>query len=242
MASSFLPTRAPSHRNVRNRLLAGLAPAVYDLLRSRLEPVPLALRQVLIQAHEPIAHAYFVEEGTASLLADLNERIEVGMIGPEGMVGVPVVLDADRGPFTALVQGQGSALRITADDLHGILDDSGALRTRLTRYAQTIMTQVSTSAYANASLNIEGRLARWILMSQDRLRCDELPMTHEFLSLMLGVRRPGVTTATHLLEGAGMIQARRGRITVLDRDKLRELAWDTYGPAEAEYERLLAQV
>lgn len=233
----------PQQSRLRNRLLGVLAPEDFERLAPALVPVPLTLRQILITAHEPISHAYFVEEGLISLVADTANtaggRVEIGIVGYEGMTGLPLVLGGDRSPHLALVQAEGRALAIRADALVPALDASPALRGVLGRYVQSLIVQVGQTVYANADLNIEARLARWIVMTQDRLGRDELPLTHEFLSLMLGVRRPGVTTATHVLEGGGLILAKRGRITVLDREKLLELAGDAYGLAEAEYERLL---
>ena len=140
-----------------------------------------------------------------------------------------------------MVQADLLALRLPAPLLQAALNDSPALRGLLGRYVQSMIVQVGQTVYANTDLTIEARLARWILMTQDRLRKDELILTHEFLAMMLGVRRPGITTATHVLEGLGMIRARRGRIVVVDRDKLEDLAGEAYGPAEAEYERLIAE-
>ena len=226
----------------RNRLLATLQSEDFARLRPSLERVPLRLRETVLDAHQPIKHAYFVEHGLCSILADAEDgRIEIGLIGREGMVGTPLVLGADRGSFDVLAQGEGHAMRISAADLCAALAASPALRRLLGRYMQSFMTQVGSTAYANAELTIEARLARWILMYQDRLGQDDLPITHEFLSLMLRARRPGVTEATHVLEGAGAIRAQRGQITVLDREKLEDMAGDSYGSAEAEYERLIAQ-
>jgi CRP-like cAMP-binding protein len=226
---------------VRNRLLATLTAGDFARLRPALERVPLRLHETLIDPHQPIEHAYFVERGLCSHLADTQDgRIEIGLVGREGMVGTPLVLSTDRGPFTTFIQGEGEALRISAADLRAALDASPALRDLLGRYVQSFIVQIGGTTYANSDLTIEGRLARWLLMYQDRFEQDDLPITHEFLSLMLGVRRPGVTTATHVLEGAGMIRTQRGRITVLDREKLEDMAGDAYGAAEAEYERLIA--
>ncbi|GJE56730.1 hypothetical protein EKPJFOCH_3238 [Methylobacterium thuringiense] len=242
-SSTALPPLQQSQ--IRNRLLRLLATQDFERLAPALEPVSLSLRQILIAAHEPIAHAYFIEEGLISVVADTANtaggRIEIGIVGYEGMTGLPLVLGTDRSPHVSLVQAEGRALAVPAAALHAALDASPALRGVLGRYVQSLIVQVGQTVYANADLTIEARLARWIVMTQDRLGRDELPLTHEFLSLMLGVRRPGVTTATHMLEGGGMIQARRGRITVLDRDKLLEVAGDAYGLAEAEYERLLGE-
>ncbi|GJE62184.1 Crp/Fnr family transcriptional regulator [Methylobacterium trifolii] len=228
------------HASVRNRLLATLSPDDFDRLQPGLMAIVLDMREMLISAQRAIEHVYFVETGVVSIIADQSDgRIEIGLIGPEGVVGTPILLGADRSPHSAMVQAEGTALRLPASALRAAMDASPSLREILGRYVQTMMVQIGQTAYANADLTIEGRLARWILMTQDRLEQDELPLTHEFLSIMLGVRRPGVTTAIHGLEGFGMIRARRGQITVLDREKLLDLAGDAYGSAEAEYRRLI---
>ena len=229
--------------DIRNRLLAVLPADAFAALAAALERVPLHLHQTIFAPHEPIAHAYFVEDGLCSFVADTEAgRIEIGLVGREGLVGIPVVLGTNRGPFVAMVQAEGEALRIPAPTLREALDASSILRGVLGRYVQSFIVQVGYTSYANVELTIETRLARWLLMVRDRVGQDDLLMTHEFLSMMLGVRRPGVTTALHVLEATGSIRTRRGCIRLLDCDKLRELAGDTYGPAEAEYERLLAQV
>jgi len=231
----------PQQTDIHNRLLAALVPEDFARLAPRLVPVSLAFRETLIQPQQPITAADFIEDGLVSLIADTKEgRIEVGLIGREGFTGVPLVLGTDRTPHIMLVQAQGTAWRIGANDLRTALDASAGLRGVLGRYVQSLLVQVGQTVYANADLTIEGRLARWILMTGDRLQSEALPMTHEFLSMMLGVRRPSVTTAMHLLEGTGMIRARRGQIVVLDREKLEDMAGVSYGPAEAEYERLMA--
>ncbi|KST60272.1 CarD family transcriptional regulator [Methylobacterium sp. GXS13] len=232
----------PKQDGVRNRLLRLMTPDDFARLAPALETVSVPLRELLILPLEPIAHAHFVEEGIVSLVADtLEGRIEIGVVGYEGMCGAPLVLGTDRTPHTALVQSDLVALRLPAQALQTALAQSPTLRSLLGRYVQSLIVQVGHTVYANTDLTIEARLARWILMTHDRLQKDELILTHEFLAMMLGVRRPGVTTATHVLEGSGMIRARRGRIIVIDRDKLEDLAGDAYGPAEAEYERLLAK-
>jgi len=191
---------------------------------------------MLIEANEPIRHAYFPENGIASILANTSEgRIEVGMVGREGMVGVPLVLGHDRTPHGFMVQAEGEALRITAKDLQRANKDTPSIHALLLRYVHTMMVQTAHTAFANASFTIEARLARWILMTHDRVDGDELPLTHEFLSLMLGVRRPGVTVAVQTLEENGLIRAARGRITVLDRARLEHVADSAYGGSEAEY-------
>lgn len=226
--------------STRNRLLRAISPEDFALLAPHLESVMLELRALLITAGEDIEHVYFIERGLSSVLADeAEDRIEVGVIGPEGFAGVPVVLGVDRSPFTFMVQGEGTALRIPAGALRTAIGQSPSLLSLLARYVHCFMVLLSQTAYANAVFGIEARLARWILMTQDRLEQDDLPLTHEFLAMMLGVRRPGVTVATHVLEGNGLIRARRGRITVLDRERLKDLAGPSYGLPEAEYARVV---
>jgi CRP-like cAMP-binding protein len=167
-----------------------------------------------------------------------QERIEIGMIGPEGFAGLPVVLGVESSPHVFMVQSEGEAVRIRRRPQEA-MDRSSSLRALLARYVHCFMVLVAQTAYANANYGLESRLARWILMTQDRLGQDELPLTHEFLSTMIGVRRPGVTVATQVLEGQRPDPGPARRITVLDRERLMELADGSYGVPEAEYERVL---
>ena len=226
--------------STRNKLLRALTPEDFGLLRPHLKPLRLELRDILFEAGQPIPRAIFPEQGNVSLLADSEEgRFEVGLIGPEGFVGVPVVLGIDASPHTALVQGAGEGLRIAPDRLREAADQSASLRAVLLRYVHAFMTQVAQTAHANAGYPIEARLARWVLLTHDRIGQDELPLTHEFLSMMLGTGRPGVTLAVQSLEGNRLIRNTRGRIMVLDRAGLEALAGDAYGLAEAEYNKAL---
>src|SRR5215217_2479975 len=228
--------------SVHNRLLSGLTPEDFGLLQPHLEPVPLEMRQWVIEAGEPIQHLYFPEHGIISILADTSQgRIEVGLIGPEGMAGLPVVLGIERSPHGYMVQAAGQALRITAQDLRAALRHSPSLQAGLLRYAHALMVQTAETAYANAGFTIEARLARWILMTDDRLAREELPLTHDFLSMMLGVQRPGVTIAVQTLEANRLIRAKRGSITVLNRTGLEAIADSAYGVSEAEYASVMGQ-
>src|SRR5215213_522511 len=228
--------------SVHNRLLSGLTPEDFGLLQPHLEPVPLELRHWLIEAKQPIQHVTFPEHGIVSILADTSQgRIEVGLLGPDGMAGVPVVLGIERSPHGYMVQAEGEALRIAASDLRTALRHSPSLQAGLLRYAHALMVQTAQTAYANAGFAMEARLARWVLMTDDRLEGGDLPLTHDFLAMMLGVQRPGVTLAIQALEGSGLIRAKRGGITVLDRAGLEEVADDAYGLAEAEYARVIGQ-
>ena len=226
---------------VRNRLLLALAPDDFAFLEPKLERVPLTLGAMVIEAHQPIKHVYFPESGIVSTVANTDEgKIEVGIIGREGMVGVPVILGVDSTPHAFMVQGVGEALRISAEDLRAAIQARPSIFRPLGIFVHTLIVQMGQTTYANVTFNIDARLARWILMTQDRTGGNELLLTHDFLSTMLGVRRPGVTGATHVLEGTGLIRNRRGRIEVLNREKLMELAGDAYRVAEDEYERVMA--
>ena len=170
-----------------------------------------------------------------------DQRVETRIFGRDGMSGISIVMGADRAPYEVYVQVAGVGLRMASGDLVGLMDERPAIRALLLRYAQAAHVQTSYTALANGRDKLETRLARWILMAHDRLDGDEIGLTHEFLALMLGVRRAGVTVATHSLEGRGLIRAARGTITVLDRDGLDQVADGSYGVAEAEYERLIGR-
>ena len=226
---------------VRNRLLASLPPAEFGRLAASLTPVTLTLKQFLLEADEPIEAAYFVETGMVSYLAYLEggEAIEVGIIGSEGMVGLPLILGVDRAPAGALVQMGGTALRIKPAALRQAFNESDALRTRLLRYMQALYTQVSQTAVCNGHHSLEERLARWMLMAHDRAGADQFPMTHEFMAMMLGVRRSGVTVTAGTLKQAGLISYKNGHMTVLDRPSLEAAACECYGTVQRHFAQLL---
>jgi CRP-like cAMP-binding protein len=225
----------------RNRLLAQLSHSDFDLLAPHLEPVQCRLRDVLIEADAPIERVFFPEDLIASVVAITSEsRIEVGLVGREGLVGASVALGVGRVPFRFLVQLAGNALVVPVAQFRTAIVRSPPLLELIGRYIHVLSVQTAGTAYANASFQIEARLARWILMTHDRLDGDELWLTHEFMSMMLGVRRAGITEAALFLEKKGYIQGVRGRITVLDRVALRNLAAGSYGVPEAEYEALIA--
>ena len=233
---------APGRSPRRNRLLAALSAEDHALLEPMLERVPLPLQSLLIAANTPIRQVVFPESGVVSTTVDTAEgRVEIGLIGREGVVGLPVVLGADQVPCNFLVQGAGEGLAIDTADLRAVLARRPSIFKPLGLYTQALMVQIGQTCYANALFDIESRLARWLLMMQDRTGGQDLFLTHEFLSAMLCVRRPGVTVAVHVLEGTGAIRNRRGHIEIRDRDKLLELAGDGYGDAEREYERLMVE-
>jgi CRP-like cAMP-binding protein len=168
-----------------------------------------------------------------------GERIEAGLIGYEGMSGITVVLGDDRSPLSTYVQAAGQAQKIGSANFRTAMHASESLRGPCLKYVQTFMVQTAHTAIANARDTVPERLARWILMAHDRLDGDILPLKHEFLVLMLGVRRASVTEALHVLQEAKTIRTRKGQIMVLDRKKLEHKAGDSYGVPEAEFHRLI---
>ncbi len=226
---------------IRNRLLAALAPDDLARLRPHLEPTALGKGKAPTEPGQPIAHVLFPEIGIVSMLAiapDKRRRIEAGMIGREGMVGLPVVLGTGAELHETLVQADMRGWRLPSDVLRQAMADSPALHAVLLRYVQTFMAQTAHTLLANTAHRMDERLARWLLMTRDRLDRDELPLTQPFLSNMLGANRPGITLSVRALDAAGLIGHARGRITVLDRAGLETAAGGCYGAPEAEYARL----
>jgi len=199
-----------------------------------------SVRHSFEEANKPIENVYFPEDGIVSVVAkSRHEQAEVAIVGREGMTGIPVVLGNDRWVNDTYVQVDSSGFQIAADDLRRALAKSANLRAILLAFTQAFVVQTAQTALSNARGNVEGRLARWLLMAHDRLDGDELPLTHEFLALMLGVRRAGVTVALQKLESDGLVVAKRGVIIVEDRARLMKLADRLYGVSEAEYRRLI---
>jgi len=231
----------PQQTLLRNRLLRAFSADDYARLAPHLQMTELPVQEMLIVPDKPVEHLYFLESGISSITAGgANGRVEVGMVGREGLVGtVPILTGSDRVPHDHFIQVAGEGYRIRAQVLRAAFDDSTTLRRLLLRYIQTEMIQVRQTAYTNANFTIEARLARWLLMCHDRLDGDDVPIKHEFLAVMLGVQRSGVTLALQNLEGGGRIRGRRGRITVLDRALLEVVADGSYGAPEAEYARLI---
>jgi CRP-like cAMP-binding protein len=226
----------------KNRILATLPATEYERLLPKLTPVQLQHSQVLYQSGEVMKFVYFPNASMVSLISSTatGESVEVGVVGFEGMAGISAVLGVDESPFEALVQYPNGALRITVKDLREEFNRGGALQARLLRYAQALLLQTSQVAACNRLHTISERLARWLLMSQDRCLCDELPFTQEFLSLMLGTRRPSVTEAAVILQTEGCIHYRRGLIKITDRDGLLDHSCHCYPVIKTEFDLLNA--
>jgi CRP-like cAMP-binding protein len=232
--AQFAPCRA-GRCLVSNRILSRLSRADADLLAPNLEAIELPVRSPLEGRNRRIGHVYFIDEGFASVVADGSNRpsIEIGLIGREGMTGLAVVIGHDQAQHATFMQVGGKGRRIAAGKLRAADAQSATLHRAMLDYVYTFLRQTTLTALANGRSKIEERLARWLLMAHDRLDGDELPLTHEFLGLMLGTHRPGATIALKTLESAGLIAHRRGRITILDRKKLEKNSNGTYAPTDA---------
>lgn len=230
-----------STRRGANRLLAALPQDEYAWLEPHLEPVALHARDVLAKPDEPFHHVYFPDTAIISVVNPLRGgMVEVGTIGNEGMAGLSVFLDAGPAPNSTFVQIPGQGQRIAARAFVQGTEERRELRRILQRYTHAFLTQVSQTAACNRAHPLEERCARWLLMTHDRVgERDSFPMTHEFLSFMLGVRRAGVTVAAGILQKAGFIRYTRGRITVVDRVGLEGASCECYGIVRAHFERLL---
>ncbi|CDZ70741.1 Transcriptional regulator, Crp/Fnr family [Neorhizobium galegae bv. orientalis] len=224
----------------KNRLLSAITLEDRRLLAPSVERIQLNLRQSLERAHQPIEFVYFLEAGLGSVVASKEGglSVEVGLFGRDGMTGTSLVQSDTESPFDCFVQMGGSALRISAENFQYALSKSVPLTELLTHYARALGIQTTYTALANGQIKLAERLARWLLMVHDRMDGDSFSVTHEFLAMMLGVRRPGVTVALQILESKHFIKSQRGEILVRDRNGLIDLSQGTYGPAETEYERL----
>jgi CRP-like cAMP-binding protein len=213
----------------------------FALLAAHLKPCSASKGTVLFEKDQPIESVWFMDIGIGSIITVSAEgqRVESGIFGRDGFAPVAAVLGGDRSPHDGQVQLPDDCHRISFEDFKQAISQSPSLHGLLLRYAHALSVQTSYTALSNAIHPIEERLARWLLMCHDRSDDNTLPLTHDFMSVMLAVRRPSVTTSLHVLEGNGFIRAERGCIIIRDRAGLEEFAGDAYGPPEREYERLI---
>jgi CRP-like cAMP-binding protein len=235
----LLRTALPS---ATNRILKALTRPEYERLAPHLEAVTLWSGEVLCRPEEPITHVYFPNSGIVSTVSVFEDgsSVEVGMVGNEGMFGVCVFLGSISAPLLAQVQLSGDGLRMRADVLKKEFNKGGQLQDLLLRYTQAFITQVAQGAACNRLHATEGRLAKWLLMCQDRSHSRELGLTHEFISTMLGIRRAGVTTAAGQLQKRGLINYTRGHITITDRGGLEAISCECYPVVKNAFNRLLS--
>ena len=225
-----------------NRLLGLLTSRDYNRLRPHLERVPLEYRKSLYEADKKIEFVYFIETGVGSLVNTManGQAAEVGTIGNEGLVGVPVVLGDDRAPTSVYIQVPGDGLRMTASLFKKELARSATMQVVMLRYVHALFNQVAQSAACNHFHSLEQRCCRWLLMTRDRMQSDEFLLTQEFLAMMLGVQRPGVSIAAGGLQRAGLMTYKRGNVTILDGPGLKKRSCECYGVSKREFDRLLS--
>ena len=236
-----MSTQSANGRPTANRILKQIPPEEYDRLSPHLEHVTLSRGDILYHPQDPVSHVYFPNRGTVSVVATFADGggVEVGVVGNEGVFGINVVLGSVTTPHEALVQQPGDALRANADVLRREFNHCGRLHDLLLRYTQAFIVQIAQTAACNKAHPLDGRLARWLLMACDRATGDKLELTHEFMALMLGTRRAGVTEAAGKLQDTGLIRYRRGHVTVLDRRGLEDASCECYPVVKKEFERLL---
>jgi CRP-like cAMP-binding protein len=224
-----------------NHLIELLPAADRRRLLAACEPVQFVITEVLAEPDTMTRYVYFPVKGFASLvtLLDGKPALEVGMVGREGMLGIHVALGVPTAPLHALVQGAGSAWRISVSAFRRALESSKSLQRIADRYLYVLMAQFASSAACIRFHEIDQRLARWLLMTRDRAHADRFRVTHEFLAYMLGVRRVGVTTAAGTLQRRGLIEYRRGDLTVLEPSGLKRMACKCYAADRSCYDRLL---
>jgi len=223
-------TRTANGKPVRNEILNSIPESEFNLISPDLEPVELPHRLILHEAGEKLSFAYFLNEGMAShvVLTSDGRSVEIAIVGHEGMVGTPLAVGLHRGPYRSIMQIPGAGFRLKAEFLEEGLAQSPQLRLLLSRYVLTQGLQIAQIAACNRLHEIEQRLARWLLMCQDRVESEYLPITHEFLAQMLGTGRPSVSLAAGILQKNGTIENARGAVKILNRPELEASACECY--------------
>ena len=228
-------------RNSTNQLLAALPESEYQRLAPHLSRISLSAGQTLYEPNDPISTVYFPNQAMVSLVSIMEDgsTTEIGLIGNEGMLGLPAILGGDSTPNFTIVQIASSAMRLRTDILKREFKRGKDLQRLLLLYTQALFIQIAQNAACNQQHTIEERLARWLLSVQDCVQQDELPLTQELIGNMLGIRRSSVTVTASILQQAGMIRYSRGRITIQNREALEASACECYGLIQREYHRLL---
>ncbi len=230
-------------QSAHNRLLALFEPADRKMLTPHFKSVTLEYRKALYEAYQPIEYVYFPIAGVASLVNTMVNGIasEVGTIGNEGMVGLPVILNDTMGPTSVYMQVPGEGLQLPAKVLREAIDQSKTMRIVLAHYTHAFFNQVAQSAACNHAHDLNQRCCRWLLMTHDRVQSPEFTLTQEFLAMMLGVRRTSVTLAANKLKRQKLIDYNRGRVTIFDRTGLEKQSCECYAVSKREFDRLLGE-
>ena len=230
-----------SPRAYQNRLLASLPDEEFERLRPHLVPVTLGYKCPLYEANKTIEFVYFIETGVASLVNTMinGDAAEVGTIGNEGFVGIPVLFGDTQAPTNVYMQVGGTSLKMKANLFRTEMQRNPSMQRAMLHYAHAFFNQITQSAACNTFHLLEQRCCRWLLMTQDRMRSTDFPLTQEFLAMMLGVRRAGVTDAANALKRAGLINYTRGRVTILDHAGVTKRSCECYGVTKKEFDHLL---
>jgi CRP-like cAMP-binding protein len=230
----------PLCQPTENQILAALPPADYERIAPHLEPVKLLHGHYLYHRGDRIEHVYFPTDSMVSLVSHMADggNVEVGVTGYEGIVGLSCLLGVDKSPYETMMQIPGEVAKVPAQVIKNEFKRGGPLQDLLLRYTQSFLLMTSQVAACNRAHTVGERLARWLLMTYDRCVSTELPLTHEFIAMMLGVRRAGVTEAAVILQTEGLITYRRGHITIEDRQGLEEFACECYQIIKAEFDLL----
>jgi CRP-like cAMP-binding protein len=223
--------RDATDRRVRNRILLSIPDHEFAAIRPHLESVELASHQVLHEAHEAVEYTYFPNEGLLSLVVVMagGKTVEAGIVGKEGLVGIPAIAGLSRSPLREIVQITGDGVRMSVGTLRELLAGAPQFRRELERFSVVLSLQIGQTAGCNRLHDVEQRLARWLLMAQDRVSSGSLPITHDFLATMLGTDRPSVSLAAGILQKAEVIEYSRGSVKILNRAGLERAACECYG-------------
>lgn len=228
----------------KNLLLTNIPKEEQERLKPYLEPVTMEMREMCIEPDKKITHVWFPFDFIASTVIEMDdgEIVEVGLMGNEGLVGIPLFLREETTNSTTFIQVPGEGLRMTAADFKKhVRDRGGPLQDLLHRYAHATLAQVAQTAACNRSHPLDQRLCRWILMTHNRVGCDEFPLTQEFMAQMLGVRRPTVSTVASMLQKAGLISYSRGNLKILDRDGLENGACECHWVIAKQFDRIFGE-
>jgi CRP-like cAMP-binding protein len=228
-------------QSYRNRLLQLLPRSDFDALHPHLEAITLEYRQPLLEANQPLRSVYFPVTGVASLVNTMADgsAAEVGTVGNEGIVGLPIILGDELTPMSIYVQVPGTGLRLRTDILRSAFQRSVGMRSVMLHYAHAFFNQVAQSAACNHFHTVDQRCCRWLLMTHDRVQSDQFLLTQEFLGMMLGVQRTGVNLAARKLKIDGIIDYRRGQVSILSRTTLERRSCECYAVSKREFDRLL---